>query len=253
MSISRRKFNRIAVLGGASFATTSGIFFPKPAEAYSLDFPLRELSAGKVYNDLRRYSGASSIPGVLSPILGGSTNVSSRIEPKATSAIRSADQALVRRDFLNNRTELATAGYGATISLLWGRQRQDKEGPNVGFGFVQKYQDSFTEDKISGPTMAGIDNAQKILADQRLSPAEIAGSLLPIRSRVDDWGSWAGDTFPGTNNPKISFTQYETALGTVTVKYELVKPGPGGFGTILLIVEAANYPRRTISITAIFE
>lgn len=253
MSISRRNFTRMAIFGGASFAATSGVFFPKPAEAYSLEFSLKALSAGKVFDDLLRYSAARAIPGVLSPILQGSSNFGTQIEPKAASVIRSADQVLVNLEFIKNRTELARAGSGATTSLLWGRQRQENWGPNVGFGFVQKYQDGFTDAKISGPTMTGIHNAQKVLVDQRLTPDEIAGSLLPVRSTLDDLGSWAGDNDPSVGrNPEVDFNQYQTALGVVTSRYDLVVPGPNGFGTVKITIEAAEQPRRDIIITVRF-
>lgn len=253
MSINRRKFNRIALLGGASFATSSGIFFPKPAEAYSLEFPLKALSAGKVFDELLRYSAARAIPGVLSPILQGRSNFENQIEPGAASVIRSADKVLVNRQFTNNRTELARAGTGAATSLLWGRQRQENLGPNVGFGFVQKYEDSFTDAKISGPTMTGIYNAQKVLVDQRLTPDEIAGSLLPVRSTLDDLGSWAGDNDPSVGlKSGVGFTQYQTASGMVTSRYDLVVPGPNGFGTVQIIIEADEQPRRNITITVKF-
>ena len=80
MSISRRQFNRIVIWGGASFAAsaTSGIFFPKPAEAYSLEFPISALSADRVFNGIQKYCGAQPIPGVLSPIVQGNSNVSSK-------------------------------------------------------------------------------------------------------------------------------------------------------------------------------
>ncbi|HEY9671446.1 MAG TPA: hypothetical protein V6D11_08385 [Waterburya sp.] len=253
MSISRRKFTRIAIFGGASFATSSGIFFPKPAEAYSLEFPLKALSASKVFDALLRYSAARAIPGVLSPILQGSSNIGGQIEPGAASVIRLADQVLVNRQFTKNRTELARAGAGAATSLLWGRQRQENLGPNVGFGFVQKYEDSFTDAKISGPTMTGIYNAQKVLVDQRLTPDEIAGSLLPVRSTLDDLGSWAGDNDPSVGvKSGVGFTQYQTASGIVTSRYDLVVPGPNGFGTVQIIIEADEQPRRNITITVKF-
>jgi hypothetical protein len=259
MSLNRRQFNRIIIWGGASFtaSATSGIFFPKPAEAYDLEFPISALSADRVFNGIQKYCGAQPIPGVLSPILQGKTNVSSNIEADAVNRIRTADQEFVNRNFTNNRTELAVTGSGSKFasdtSRLWGRQRQDKVGPNVGFGFVQKYEDQYSDAKISGPTMCAIYNAQKVLADQRLAPPEIAASLLPTRSRLDDWGSWAGDTDASVGrNPGVAFAQYDTAGGTVTSRYELVEPGQKGFGRVEFTIEAENQPRRVILVTVRF-
>jgi hypothetical protein len=247
MSISRRQFNRMALLGGASFASTSGIFFPKPAEAYSLEFPLQALSTGKVFNSFRQYSAAQAIPGILSQILESESTSTGQVEPEAASVIRSADLVLRNNQFIQNRTELARAGGGAATNLLWGRQRQENVGPNVGFGFVQKYQDSFTDAKLSGPTITGIYNSQLVLADQRLTPDEIAGSLLPVRSTYDDLGSWSGE-----GNSRVSFTQYRTALGEVTFRYELVEPGRGGFGRVQITMESESQPRRDIVVKVKF-
>jgi hypothetical protein len=259
MSLSRRQFNRIIIWGGASFAAsaTSGIFFPKPAEAYSLEFPISALSADRVFNGIQKYCGAQAIPGVLSPILQGNTNVSSKIDASAANVIRAADQEFVDRDFTTKRTELALAGEGIkenrTISRLWGRQRQDNFGPNVGFGFVEKVNDQYSDTKISGPTMCAIHNAQKVLADQRLTPPEIAASVLPTRSRLDDFGSWGGDADASAGrNPGAVFAQYDTAGGTVISRYELVEPGPKGFGRVEFTIEAENQPRRVILVTVRF-
>ena len=259
MSLSRRQFNRITIWGGASFAAsaTSGIFFPKPAEAYVLEFPISALSADRVFNGIQKYCGAQAIPGVLSPILQGNSNVSSKIESSAANAIRTADQEFVDRNFTSKRTELALTGEGIqsnrTISRLWGRQRQEKVGPNVGFGFVEKVSGQYKDYKISGPTMCAIHNAQKVLADQRLTPPEIAASLLPTRSRIDDTSSWGGDADASAGrNPGAVFAQYTTAAGTVTSRYDLVEPGPKGFGRVEYTIEAENQPRRVILLTVRF-
>ena len=92
-----------------------------------------------------------------------------------------------------------------------------------------------------------------MLADQKLTPPEIAASLLPTRSTFDDWGSWSGDPDGSVGkNPGVGLTQYRTAGGTVTSRYDLVEPGPKGFGQVQLIVEADNQPRRTILVTVRF-
>jgi hypothetical protein len=247
MTISRRKFNRLAIIGGASFASSSGIFFPKPAEAYSLEFPLGQLSRGNVFYSFRQYSAANALPGVLTRILQGQSNVGGAIVTGAALQIRTSDQVLLQNQFVQDRTELANAGSGAGSSLLWGRQRQENFGPNVGFGFVQKYEDEFSSAKISGPTITGIYNSQKILAAQKLTPHQVAGSLLPIRSTFDDLGDWTGENRSGT-----SFTQYRTALGTVTSRYDLKKPGRGGFGIIQIVMEAEDQPNRDVIIKVKF-
>lgn len=242
MSFSRRRFNKLAILGGASFATTSvGIFFPKPAEAYSLNYSLRGLTTRSVWGGMLRYTTASTLGGVDSTPVG---------RPER-SAIQSAERAFVSRDFTRDRTQLASAGTGVARSLLWGRGKLDRlQRPNVGFGFVQKYQNVASTAKISGPTMTGIHNATKVLADRRLTPTEITGSLLPTRSNFDDWGTWDGD--PDSHRQGVGFASYRTPLGDVMARYELLEPGANGKGRIILTIQAAEQPRRDIIITVNF-
>ncbi len=115
------------------------------------------------------------------------------------------------------------------------------------------FQDQYIDSKISGPTMCGIHNSQKVLADQRLTPSEIAASLLPTRETYADWGSWAGDTDGSVGrNPGVAFAQYNTAAGQVTSRYDLVEPGSKGFGRVEFTVEAEDQPRRTILVTVRF-
>ncbi|OCR02918.1 hypothetical protein BCD67_03220 [Oscillatoriales cyanobacterium USR001] len=236
--MNRRKFTRIALLGGASFATTSGIFFPKPAQAFFLDFTLGNLSTGKVFREL--------INSVQATVLGDIGNVN--LSPPKNVAINNTEKDFIQRKFIKDRSPLAQSGAGGTASLLWGRGKQDQLGrPNVGFGFVQEYQNAFPTAKISGPTMTGIYQASQILRDQRLIPQEIADSLMPTRSRYDDWGTWDGEK----DRPE-AFTAYETPGGTLEARYQLLEPGINGKGKISITIEAENQPRRDITVIVSF-
>ncbi|MBE9112305.1 Tat pathway signal protein [Nodosilinea sp. LEGE 07298] len=247
MSINRRQFNRLALFGGASLASQSySFFFPKPAEAYNLDFSLRDFSTGQVFTRLQRLSAARPVPGVLTPILQGGAG-GGQIESGAANVIRRADQGLQRNNFIQSRTELARAGTGTAASSLWGRQRQEGFGNNVGFAFIQNFQGDFSDARLSGPTMTGIHNAQPVLSTQRLSPLEIAGSTLPVRSTFDALGGWEGD-----NGSGVAFQQYRTALGMVTTRYDLRQPGRGGFGDVQMRIEAYDQPTRVISVRVRF-
>ncbi|MFP4102421.1 Tat pathway signal protein [Coleofasciculus sp.] len=253
MTINRRQFTRMVVLGSGSFASTSGIFFQKPAEAFSLNFLLKDLSARGVFNDILRYTAARLISGILSPLLEDKSDFTNPIEPGAASVIRSVDNGLVQHQFTRNRTELMQARSGTANSLLWGRERQDNWGPNVGFGFVQEYQDTPSSAIITGPHMTGIHQATKVLQAEGLTPHEIRGSTLPIRSNFDALGGWEGDNDPSVGlNPGVGFTQYRTSLGEVTSRYDLIEPGPGGFGRVQTTVEAGGQPRRNIFVTVRF-
>lgn len=101
--------------------------------------------------------------------------------------------------------------------------------------------------------MCAIHNAQRVLADQRLTPPEIAASVLPTRARIDDTTAWGGDADASAGrNPGAVFAQYDTAAGTVTSRYDLVEPGPKGFGRVEYTIEAENQPRRVILVTVRF-
>ncbi|NTW21045.1 MAG: Tat pathway signal protein [Nostocales cyanobacterium W4_Combined_metabat2_030] len=241
MSIRRRKFTKLAVLGGASLATTSGIFFPKPAEAFIFGFLLRALSSRAVFGGLVRFAAGRIIRGGLSDASGPSQD--------ELLAIQLADRDFVERQFRENKTELARS----QTTVFWGQQRQDKWGPNVGFGFVQKYQGEISTAKITGPTMTGIHVATQALGKQGLAANLVADSLLPVVSQFDDWCSWEGDTFPnGTGNRNVCFQSYRTVLGEVTSRYELIQPGRGGRGNVELTIEAGGMPLRDIIVEVKF-
>ncbi|MBD2740935.1 Tat pathway signal protein [Coleofasciculus sp. FACHB-1120] len=241
MTLNRRKFTRIALIGGASFAASSGIFFPKPSEAVIWGLALRGLTAPGVFGSLVRFAAGRVIRGALSGAFGPSQ--------EELLQIQLADKDFIERRFTQNRTQFAQA----ESTIFWGQQRQDKWGPNVGFGFVQEYQDEISTAKISGPTMTGIHVASQFLAKQGLSPSEVAGSLMPVRSQFDDWGTWEGDNDPSIGaSYGVGFTNYLTLLGEVTSRYDLIQPGRGGRGEVQLIVEAGGQPRRDIIVQVKF-
>lgn len=243
MSINRRKFTQMALLSSASYAATSGIFFPKPAEAYSVDFLLKNLSARNVLGDLLQFATAKIIGEVASP----------PTDPTTASVIRAADNKFLKRDFTKDKTKLALTGASSSNTWLWGRQKQERLGPNIGFGFVQKYLNDLSSATISGPTMAGIHATTKILAAQKMSPNEIAGSLIPVRSQFDDFITWEGDNDPeiGTSS-RPGFNSYRTTLGEVSSRYDLIKPGSSGYGEVQLTIEADGQPRRDIIVRVKF-
>ncbi len=237
MGMSRRKFARVGFIGGVSFATTSGIFFPKPSEAFILGFLLRALTSRNIFGGLIRYAG-----GRLGKIALGPTQ-------DEILAIQIADRDFIERRFTRDKTELAKT----QTSIFWGQERQDTWGPNAGFGFVQKYQDIITTAKFTGPTMAGIYAASQILSNQKLSPGEVEDALLPVRTQVDNWCTWEGDSFPGAMTGRnICYASYRTILGEVTMRYDLIQPGIGGRGNVQVTVEAGGHPRRDIIVEVKF-
>lgn len=264
MSLNRRRFIHSALLGSASFGATSGLFFPKPAESYKVDFSLAELStqkvlkqfqrsisvktvsSGAVFSGFRRFSAADVLPGELERILSNRFTAQ-LVNQGEANVIRAADSTLQRNNFVRGRTELARAGQGVATSLLWGRQRQETVGPNPGFGFVQEFRNTYFDSKLSGATVTGIHLAQQILADQRVSANEIAGSVLPVRSTYEDLGSWEGEP-----SSRTAFAQYNTALGRFTVRYDAVDYRPGGRGEIRITMEGESIPTRNVLVTVLF-
>jgi hypothetical protein len=237
MSMSRRKFTRAGIIGGVSLAATSGIFFPKPSEAFILGFLLRALTSRNIFGGLMRYAAGRLSRGAIGPT------------QDELLAIQIAERDFIERKFTRDKTEIARV----STSVFWGQQRQDAWGPNAGFAFVQKYQDTIYIAKFTGPTMAGIYAASQILSNHKLSPSEVQQALFPVRTQVDSWCNWEGDSFPGAMRSRnVCYASYRTILGEVTVRYDLLKPGIGGRGNVQVTVEAAGQPRRDIIVEVTF-
>lgn len=231
MSISRRKFVYSTLLGGTAFVTTAstGIFFPKPAEAFIIGFLLRQLTARAAFSTIRLYSAGRDVP-----IFGG-------LSEGEKLQIQLADQEYVERAFTRDRTEIARIPE----SVYRAYERMDAWGPNVGFAFTQKYDSNLSAAKVSGPTMAAVYKSIERMAQMGIYSDVIAGSMLPLLSQQDDWCQWEGDGF---NRRTVCSANYRTLLGEVTSTYELLQPGRGGYGNVDLIVDAGGQPRRRFSV-----
>jgi hypothetical protein len=231
MVISRRQFVRSTVVGGTAFAATAstGIFFPKPAEAFILGLLLRSLTSRAAFSTIRLHSAGRDV----SLLRGLSENEKLQIQL--------ADQEYVERAFTRDRTELARIPE----SVYRGYERMDDLGPNVGFAFTQKDNSTLSAAKVSGPTMAAIYKAIERMGQMGIYSDVIAGSMLPLRSQYDDWCEWTGDTY---NRRGLCYTNYRTLLGEVTSTYELIQPGKGGYGDVGLIVDAGGQPQRRFSV-----
>jgi hypothetical protein len=238
--MNRRTFSRIILWGGASTSVTR-IFWPRPAESYEVNLDLRNFSASLVFSGFQRYSAARTLPGELDAILRGRSH-SKAISNDKAAVIRQSDQVMRNNGFVQGRTELASAGQGYQQALLWGRQRTERSNLNPAFGFVQTYQGVQSDSRLSGPSMAGIHAAQPILrTDGRLSPAEVSGLLLPTLSTYEDRLFWSGE------NNRTGFAVYDSALGTVSIRYDPVDYRPGGRGKVEISAEGEQYaPRRVV-------
>jgi hypothetical protein len=247
MRLTRRQFNRAALMGGATIASSSyNLFFPRPAAAYRVEFQLANLSTQNFLARLKTYASAQERAGALSAILQGQNGVID-IPDTAADVIRNADGILQERQFTQRGTELSEI-TGSTLSRLWSKQKLEEVGVNVGSCFVQPFDGDFTDAKLAGPFVTAIHQALPILVkEDKLSPAEVASFLLPVRSLVDqdDLVDWFGQN-------GIAKTAWETAEGKVQCTYKLKKSGPGGFGEVTITMEGERLPTRNIAITVRF-
>jgi hypothetical protein len=243
MTLTRRNFLKVSALSGASFVTTSSLFFQKPAEAYSINYLLSNATVDSIFNNIVQTAIATDITETLTPDLN----------PIITAAVQSTQAEFTQREFNIDQTPYAQR-LSNRNQPIWGRQKQEEVGPNPGFGTIQIVRNRATPIAFSGSTTVAIDRAVAILSsDARLSPVELDGSLIPIREQFEDWGTWTGDIDPRTGRfLGTSLTNYQTRLGEVTRRYQVVEPGPGGFGVIQMVIESGQEPRRIINIEVRF-
>ncbi|MEL6440646.1 MAG: twin-arginine translocation pathway signal protein [Cyanobacteria bacterium J06621_8] len=220
MTINRRKFTKLALFGTASCAASSGIFFPKPAEAFSLDFLIDKATSRNVFASLLTYAGVKAIDAIFAP-------------PTQT-AINTTQQKLEQEGFEQNQTEY---GQVSDTNVMWGQERQESQhnlglnivAPNPGFA-VQNTQDYYAKPALfTASTSVGIDSASKILAQQqRLSPEQVKDILIPWQEVFEDITSWQGDRDPTIGeNLNVGLTAYRARQGEVTRRYERVSPELG--------------------------
>ncbi|MGJ5673172.1 MAG: twin-arginine translocation signal domain-containing protein [Nostochopsis sp.] len=244
MAITRRSFIKTVTLGGTSFAASSGIFFPKPANSYSTNYVLSR--DGKADGIFRNFVDAE-IARKPSPTLPADT------DPAIVSTVKSVQNKFTQRAYTQKQTPFGLRRDGVN-SPLWGRQKQEDVGPNSGFGTVQIVENYVTPIAFTGATTAGIDKAIQVLGkDQRLSALELDNALIPVREQFEDWGTWLGDIDPKTGQILgTSLASYETRSGSVTRRYEVIKPGRGGFGEITLFVDAGGEFKSNLKIRVDF-
>lgn len=228
----RRQF--IKKLSYSGIATGSTLAFAKVADAYN-------------YNYLLSYDAKSDVVFknfiALNIAQGAKKTLPPETDKQVIQVVSSLEKEFTERKFNENQTPFAQR-LGNPNAPIWGQQRREKLGPNPGFGTVQSRQNIPSSVAFTGSTTAGIQTGMKILdKDANLNALELDGLLVPVREGFADWGTWEGDVNPNTGelDSALSYSSYETRLGEVLRTYEVKKPGPGGFGEIMLQVDA---PRR---------
>lgn len=231
----RRKFTKSLVLGTATAAATGiGILFPKPAEAHQYDFVINDADIQTLFRDLIRAIAALI--------------VEQEVAYYIDQAIQSVNQQLATNGYNQHPTPYAQRIASTNAAPIWGRAASDTVGPNPGMATAQLVNDRLSSAIFTGPTLVGINKSAEYLVSQGLSPEEIDGSLIPTRSRFEDWTTWLGDQDDAIGpNPGVGLTQYETKLGQVIRRYDAIDPYGSNIGRVRMTIEAANQPRRLVT------
>jgi hypothetical protein len=218
MSISRRKFTKITLLGGAAFATSSSIFFPKPAESLSLDFLIKDAKIRNVWEGLIAYAGVKLIDTIFSP------------SQSMRETISVAENNFSQQGFSNDKTPL---GRIRDDSIIWGQERRAVDPftqssiPNPGITIVEENNPEPTQ--FTASTTVGIQTAMKVLKEQyKLSLGDVKDILMPTQEIFEDITTWHGDNDPTIGkNPHVGFTNYRSRVAEVTRRYDRVNPKLG--------------------------
>lgn len=220
MTINRRKFTKLALLGSASFATSSGILFPKPAESFELEFLIKNATTSNIFTNLLTNAGITIINFIL--------------DSSAQKAINTTEKKFEQEGFNQNKTPYAQV---RDANLIWGQQRQESQrnlglnvnAPNPGFA-VQNTKDYFAKPALfTASTSVGIDCAIKLLSQQeKLSPEQVKDIVIPWQEVFEDITSWQGDKDPTIgSNPNVGLTSYRARQGEVIRRYDRVSPELG--------------------------
>lgn len=263
MSFNRRKLARLVFWGSTSFLSTSSIFFPKPAETYQLTFQLsnkRSRSINKNTLNLPSEKDISLIDATSDQIFGNITQntdlqrIGKDLPPvnqPIRSTVESIENEFIHRQFIEGKTFFAKTDISLRPGFLWGRQKQERVGPNAGLATVQFDQETgeLITANFSGAITVGIAGSTDILTDQKISPSDISKLLIPSEnptgsSGFADWLNW--------EESAVNTLSYRTRRGEVFRRYNLIEPGYGGFGIIEISIESELQPRREIIIKVLF-
>lgn len=231
--MNRREFVKTLALGVGT-AASPGILFPKPVEARESELIISEAEIENLFNDL-----VMSIAAIVrNPQAAGYIN----------QLVAGVNQKLVANGYDQGRTPYAQRVSHANAAPIWGCSARDTVGPNPCMATAQLVNDRLSSAVFSAPTLVGINKSAKYLSGQGFSPAEIDGSLIPTRSRFEDWTTWLGDQGETIGlNPGVGLTQYDTKFGQVIRRYDSIDPYGKHIGRVRMTIEAANQPRRVVT------
>lgn len=237
MTINRRKFTKLTLLGGASIAASTGILFPKPVESLEIDLPISKATSINIFGALLTYAGVKIIDSILTP--------------STQSKIENTEETLEQEGYNHNRTQNGTI---SDKSVIWGQEKSenqqivglDKTAPNPGLAF-QDTKDLFAPPKIiTSSTSVGVKEAAQILSQQyKLTAAQIQDILIPWQENFEDITTWYGDLDPTIgSNPNVGFADYEAQQGHVFRRYERLE---AGLGIVKFRIESPYFNGRIIT------
>jgi len=231
----RRNFTK-SVISCAATASSIGILFPKPAEAREYDFLIQNSQVQSLFRDLIRMIAAYILEQEFAYYID--------------QAVQGINQQLAFHGYSQSPTPYAQRVANTNAMPLWGRAADDIPGvgPSPSMATAQLVNNRLSAATFTGPTLVGIDTSANYLASQGLTPQEIDGSLIPTRSRFEDWTTWFGDQGEAMGlNPGVGLTQYDTKLGQVIRRYDAIDPYGSNIGRVRMTIEAANQPRRIVT------
>ncbi|MBS9391902.1 MAG: hypothetical protein HEQ29_01600 [Dolichospermum sp. LBC05a] len=208
----RRKFIQYSLIGGGSFVVNLGLYNPQPSDAIVLKGLFETLlKCAFVYFQMQTEQSYK----------------------------KRQDAMLAEREF--NRQQFITTGVAQVndpqdqYKIIAVSQRQEPFARNVGFAFPRIEDNRETIATVGGPASVGMSHAAAYLKKNRyMDHSEVNTSIIPSLEGGTTYSDMRGWSDSGTFN---SYPNNYSDTG-VTMRYDMVKPGRGGFGIIDVSVNA---------------
>ena len=207
----RRKFIQYSLIGGGSFVVNLGLYNPQPSDAIVLK-------------------------GLFETLLVSAFGYF-QMQTEQWYKERQ-DAMLAKREFIRQQfTNIAVAQVNSSqYDVVTSAERQEPLAKNIGFVFPRIQDNQETITSVGGPASVGVAFASAYLKKNRyMDHSEVQASLLPaVDGGINQVSNMEGWSNSGSFN---SYPNNYSDTG-VTIRYDMVKPGRGGFGTIDVSVNA---------------
>ena len=206
----RRKFIQYSLIGGGSFVVNLGLYNSQPSDAIVLKGlfeTLLKCAFGYFQMQTEQWCKERQ------------------------------DAMLAKREF--NRHQFTTTGVAQVndpqYKIIAVSQRQEPLANSVGFAFPRIENSQETIAMVGGPASVGMSHAAAYLKKNRyMDHSEVNTSIIPSLDGGTTYSDMRGWSDSGTFN---SYPNNYSDTG-VTMRYDMVKPGRGGFGIIDVSVNA---------------